>query len=101
MEIKVTDVPERKRYEGHDQDRLVGIIDYHFRGDTIVLTHTETESQYQGQGAGGGLVRGVLEDARARGVTVAPVCPFVRSWIGRHPDYSDVLDQKSRDELLG
>ncbi len=101
MEMTVTDAPERARYEGHGGDGLVGFVDYRHRGDEVVLTHTETDDQYQGMGAGSGLVRGVLEDARTRGATVVPVCPFVRSWIARHPDYADVIDQKSREELLG
>ncbi|MBB4934311.1 hypothetical protein F4561_005131 [Lipingzhangella halophila] len=101
MEMTVVDVPEQKRYEGRGQDGLVGYINYQLRGDQVVLTHTETDSRYQGQGAGSGLVRGALDDARARGATVVPLCPFVRSWIERHPDHADIVDQQSREEILG
>jgi uncharacterized protein len=37
------------------------------------------------------LARFALDDARSRGLQVRPVCTFVRSWLERHPDYSDLV----------
>jgi hypothetical protein len=30
-----------------------------------------------------------LDDARARGDHVRPLCSFVKGWIGNHPEYAD------------
>jgi hypothetical protein len=37
-------------------------------------------------------VRAALDDVRSRGGTVVPLCPFVRGWIERHPEYRDLVD---------
>jgi uncharacterized protein len=36
------------------------------------------------------LVRGLLEIARAQGLKVHAVCPFVKNYLDRHPEYSDL-----------
>jgi predicted GNAT family acetyltransferase len=33
----------------------------------------------------------VLDQARADGVLVRPICPFIKEWIARHPDYADLV----------
>jgi uncharacterized protein len=47
--------------------------------------------KYEGQGVGGAIARYALDDARARGLQVRALCPFIRGWMGRHPEYSDLL----------
>ena len=38
------------------------------------------------------LVRWALDDVRARGLVLVPVCPFVKAFIARHPDeYGDLV----------
>jgi uncharacterized protein len=53
--------------------------------------HTEVEPRLEGQGLGAVLVRGALDDARARGELVVPRCPFVAAFIHRHPEYEDLV----------
>jgi predicted GNAT family acetyltransferase len=36
-------------------------------------------------------VQGALDQVRAAGMKVIPVCPFVKAWIGKHPEYKDLL----------
>ena len=57
----------------------------------ITLTHTEVPPALGGRGVGSALVRGVLEAARARGLKVVPKCPFVSAFMGRHPEFNDLL----------
>jgi len=44
-----------------------------------------------GRGHGSTLVKGVLDIARTQGLKVVPVCPFVKAYIDRHPEYADLL----------
>ena len=44
----------------------------------------------EGHGIGSALVRGVLDIARAQGMKVVPVCPFVKGYMDRHPEYADL-----------
>ena len=91
MEPTVTDVPEDSRYEIRDGDRRLGLAAYARRGDQVVFTHTEVDPDAGESGLGGRLVRAALDDVRSRGERVVPLCPFVRGWIERHPDYADLV----------
>ena len=72
---------------------------YHLRGQVISLNHSEVDDRFQGQGLASKLVRGVLDEARARGLEVLPYCPYVRSWIAKHPDYADLVPPGRRAEF--
>jgi predicted GNAT family acetyltransferase len=37
------------------------------------------------------LATGVLDDARKKGLTVVPLCPFIAGYIERHSDYADLV----------
>ena len=38
------------------------------------------------------LVQGAFYQARdSAGLKVIPQCPFVKAWIGKHPEYKDLL----------
>ena len=63
-----------------------GELVYRVNGDRLVLIHTEVPEELAGQGVGGGLVRAALDRAARDGLTVVPVCPFARRWMGDHPD---------------
>jgi uncharacterized protein len=59
---------------------------YRRKGRRLVLVHTEVPESLGGRGLGGRLVRGALETAASEGLTVVPVCPYVRTWLIDHPD---------------
>jgi predicted GNAT family acetyltransferase len=89
-EAVVTDRPDETRYELWLGHRLVGFVAYHLRGSTIALTHAEVEPWCQGHGLGSRLVAAALEDGRARGLTVVPLCPFVAAYMAQHPETQDL-----------
>ncbi|NMG38298.1 N-acetyltransferase [Chelativorans sp. ZYF759] len=57
----------------------------------IIIDHTGVPDVFRGQGAGLKLVERAVEDARAAGKTVIPLCPFAASQFRRHPEWADVL----------
>jgi len=57
----------------------------------IRLDHTETPPQVRGRGIASRLVAGVLELVRARGLKVVPRCPFVRTYLAKHPEFHDLV----------
>lgn len=91
-QAQVQDVPDRSRYEATIEGAVAGVSVYRLRDDAIVFTHTEVGGAFEGHGVGGALARAALDDARARGLRVVPQCPFIRSWIDKHPDYADLVD---------
>ena len=89
--IVVQDNPGESRYELLLDARVVGEIVYRLTPDHMVLLHTEVLPSLENKGLGARLVAGALDDIRARRLHVVPFCPFVRSYIRRHPDYADLV----------
>jgi len=81
----------RSRYEITLDGRLAGFADYRADGDTIVFPHTEIEPSMRNQGLGAELVRGALDDVRARGRTVVAQCWYVAEFIDQHPEYAALI----------
>jgi predicted GNAT family acetyltransferase len=66
-------------------------MNYRLAGGVMSLDHTETPAAARGRGMASQLVGGVLEIARARGLKVAPRCPFVSAYLARHPEFGDLV----------
>lgn len=92
----ITDNPDASRYEMHVDGELAGILVYRLHDATLSLQHTEIEPAFQGAHLGGHLARGALDDARERGLAVLPFCPYIDSWIRKHPEYTDLVPQDRR-----
>ncbi|MEA3038015.1 MAG: uncharacterized protein QOE79_528 [Sphingomonadales bacterium] len=78
------------RYE-IEADGATAFAAYRTEGRDIVFEHTIVPEALEGRGIGSALVKGALEDVRARGLKVIPDCSFVRGWIERHPEAHDLL----------
>lgn len=72
-------------------DNEVAYSNYKRDGNVLTILHTEVPAALNGRGIGSALVRGELEFARAHGWKVVPVCPFVKAYMGKHPEYADLL----------
>lgn len=97
MATEVKDVPERRRYEITTDGEAAGHAEYILTDTLITFTHTEVDPAFEGRGIGSALVRAALDDARSRGLSVLPMCPFVKSWIERHRDYTDLVYRSSQE----
>ncbi|SDD68240.1 GNAT family N-acetyltransferase [Auraticoccus monumenti] len=91
MDLVLTDVATASRFEARAGEELAGYLEYQLADGLMVVMHTEVLPASEGQGVGGALARHALDDIRRRDVKVLVVCPFVRGWIERHPDYADLL----------
>ncbi len=84
--------PAEHRYEAHLDGELAGFAEYQLTDALVVFTHTEVDSAYEGHGVGSALARAALDDVRASGSRrVLPLCPFIKGWIGKHPEYADLV----------
>jgi predicted GNAT family acetyltransferase len=45
------------------------------------------------------LVKAALASARERGLEAVPICPFFSSYIQKHPEEQDLLDDRWREKL--
>ncbi len=89
--IVVEDNPAALRYQAQVGEYLA-VAAYHLDGDTITFTHTQVPKELEGHGIANKLAYAALEDARARKLTVVPLCPFFASYIRRHQEYVALVD---------
>jgi predicted GNAT family acetyltransferase len=74
-------------------------LQFQVAGKSIYLIHTEVPIELEGRGLGTHLVRSALNDARERGLTVIPSCPFVQTYLKRHPNDLDIVAPSYRKRL--
>jgi uncharacterized protein len=101
MSTEIVDAPERDRFELVRDGERLGFVDYRPAGASLIIAHTEIDADHEGEGLGSALVGGMLDQLRAAGRTVIPLCPFTAAYIARHPDYVDVVDPSFRDRFGG
>jgi predicted GNAT family acetyltransferase len=83
MNASVTDNSALRRYELAVEGQTA-FLTYQRTSDSIRLLHTEVPETLRGRGFGQTLVKGVLDRARADGLRVVAVCPFVRAYLEKH-----------------
>ncbi len=94
--VVVRDNPDELRYELLVDGEVAGELRYRRRPDAVALIHTEVPQALEGHGYGGQLVEGALDDLRARGLKIVPICPFVVAFIEQHPEYGDLVVERVR-----
>lgn len=80
------------RYVLSGADGAEAEMTYTRAGDRLmIIDHTGVPDAFRGQGAGARLVTRAVEDARAAGIRIMPLCPFAAAQFRRHPEWADVL----------
>jgi predicted GNAT family acetyltransferase len=72
-------------------DGHIARSEYSLKDGVITFMHTEVPQALAGKGIGSKLIKGALDQARARGLKVVALCPFVKAYIEKHPDYAGLL----------
>jgi predicted GNAT family acetyltransferase len=73
-------------------DGVVAEMTYSRAGaNLIIIDHTEVPEALRGRSVGQALVQRAVDDARAEGRSILPLCPFAKAQIARHPEWQDVL----------
>ena len=90
MSNAVTDNAALSRYELKAGG---GIAFVRYRSSARVRTfvHAEVPSVQRSNGLGSALARGALELARTQGYKIVPQCPFIAAYIGKHPEFQDLV----------
>lgn len=89
--ITFTNNEADQRYEAALDGTLAAYAEYNLLNDAILFPHTKVLPEHEGKGLGSAIVKHVLDDARARGLHVIPVCEFVASTIRKHREYVDLV----------
>ena len=99
MAEEIIDNVDRKRFELHVDGELAALITYGRNPGTLALTHTETEEGFGGHGYATRLVAHAIGVAQADGLEVLPICPFVRSYLLKHPELLSLVPEQSLDNF--
>jgi predicted GNAT family acetyltransferase len=91
--LPVLNNPSSQRFE-ITIDNQTAFLTYQRKQDTLVLIHTEVPAALAGRGVGSALARAALDQARSEGLSIVPRCPFVVSYVKRHPEYNGLLEAK-------
>ncbi|MGH3745167.1 MAG: GNAT family N-acetyltransferase [Mycobacteriales bacterium] len=79
--------------------RVGSSAEVHDRGHDRAIVHTETADGFEGRGLAGELVTAMLGQIRTEGLGLVPVCPYVQSYLKKHPEYADLVPAGRREEF--
>lgn len=87
---EVRDNPQEHRFELMVDGQRAEAY-YTLEGKVITFNHTDVPQVLSGRGVGSRLIKGALDEARARGLKVKATCPFVFTYLGKHKEYADLI----------
>ena len=90
MDYELINNEATNQYEFHI-DGFIPRIVYQKSEDKISLIHTEVPLALGGKGIANQLVKKVLEDIQQKGFKLVPLCPFVKKYIQRHPEWTSLV----------
>lgn len=89
-ELAVNHNPQAGRFE-IEQGGHLAVLEYNLVDGKIVFTHTGVPEALGRQGLGSRLAVAGLEYARAQGLKVVPLCPFIARYIQKNPEYQALV----------
>jgi predicted GNAT family acetyltransferase len=72
-------------------DGHTAAVAYILEPGLITFTHTGVPEELGGRGIGGALAKHALEHARANNLEVVPSCSYIAGYIGKNPEYQDLV----------
>ena len=90
-QFTVIDLPDEQRYELRLEGERVGSADYRVSDGVMTIPHVETEPVHRGKEFAARLMANVLDDVRARELTVQPTCSYAAAYMRRRPETHDLI----------
>ena len=91
MRDKVKEDVDQKRFELPIADDAIAAAYYRPDGADVVLVHTEVPEEFSGRGIATELAHGTFGLLRKTGRKAILKCPFMSSFVARHPEYADLV----------
>jgi predicted GNAT family acetyltransferase len=70
-----------------EKDGAIAYLEYNWNGQVLELIHTEVPQVMQGSGTASELIKFALDWAIEKKTKVDIICPFVASYVAKHPEY--------------
>lgn len=68
----------------------LALVEYQRAGNNIIFTHTEVPPAFEGQGVANRMAYAALEYAKANGLKVQALCPFIALYVKKHKEYQSI-----------
>lgn len=95
--ITITNNQTKHRYETTFPDGSHVFISYEWLQGKLALMHTFVPKAHEGKGIASSLAKHVLDEARTLNKRVLPYCPYIQTYLKRHPEYNDIIDPLPED----
>ncbi|MBK7869637.1 MAG: N-acetyltransferase [Saprospiraceae bacterium] len=89
--IEVRNNAERRRFEIEVEGHFAFAEYMIVNNERIIFTHTEVHLELEGNGLASVLAKHAFDYARAYQFNIMPLCPYMASYMKRHPEYHDLL----------
>jgi hypothetical protein len=93
--ITLDETASKGRYAYRSGDDVAELTFSKAGDNLVIIDHTAVPAAFRGQGVGQALVARAVADFRSAGKKVLPLCPFAAAQFRRHPEWADVLQQRS------
>jgi uncharacterized protein len=88
--LNIINNEQRQQFQLEVEGELAS-LEYRLHDGQIVLMHTEVPQTLGGRGIGSALAEYALNYARANHLPAKVYCPFVATYVKRHPEYQDIV----------
>ena len=88
--MRVIDNKEMNRFET-EIDGHQAIIEYSVLPNIVSLNHIEVDKALAGKGVATEMTEKVLLQIELRGLMVIAVCPFIKKYIQKHPEWNSII----------
>jgi uncharacterized protein len=92
----VTVSKEADRFTVAVDGKTVGFTEYTDESGSRVFPHTEVDQEFGGRGLATIVIGEAVAQTKAEGLRIVPMCPTVKAYIDKHPEYADLVDNPGR-----
>lgn len=78
---------------------ITAFIEYKLTGTNLFLIHTEVPHELEGKGVGTAIIQKALQYAKDLHYSIIPICPFVRAYLKRHPEWNSFVSSDAQKYL--
>lgn len=89
--LHVSRCDDRAQYELYDGDELLSYATFTEINGVVIVPHVETRPQHRGNDYSSVLMQGVVDDLRAGGLRINPICWVARRYVEVLPDADDLM----------
>lgn len=93
VEYKVSNNEKLMHFEIHDDDNIA-FLEYRFYKNDIAFMHTVVPKSMEGKGVASALASYAFNYAKEYKKLVMVYCPFVSTYLKRHPEVHEQLDKE-------